>query len=199
MSGVLDFYFDFISPFSYLAHSQVPGMAARHGHTLSYHVVKLAALKLEGGNTGPTTREMPLKYKYSGTDLQRWAARYGTVIKRPTNHQPDRLNKGAFLAGERGVMADYVTHVWRRVWGKGGDMASDDLMRGVAADMGWDADEYLAFTSSDDAETRYRASTQAAHVRGVFDVPTTMIGEEMWWGNDRLDFVEECLAGGGSG
>ena len=199
MSGVLDFYFDFISPFSYLAHSQVPGMAARHDHTLAYHVVNLAALKLEGGNTGPTTREMPLKYKYSGTDMQRWAARYGTVIKRPTNHQPDRLNKGAFLAGERGVMADYVTHVWRRVWGEGGDMASDDLMRGVAADMGWDADEYLAFTSSDDAETRYRASTQAAHVRGVFGVPTIMIGEEMWWGNDRLDFVEEFLAGGGGG
>ncbi len=199
MSGVLDFYFDFISPFSYLAHSQVPGMAARHGHTLAYHVVNLAALKLEGGNTGPTTREMSLKYKYSVTDMKRWAARYGTMIKRPTSHQPDRLNKGAFLAGERGVMADYVTHVWRRVWGEGGDMASDDLMCGAAADMGWDADEYLAFTSSDDAETRYRASTQAAHGRGVFGVPTIMIGEEVWCGNDRLDFVEEFLAGGGGG
>lgn len=193
MSGALDFYFDFISPFSYLAHGQVTDMAARHDRTIAYHVVNLAALKLQGGNTGPTTREMPLKYKYSGTDMQRWAARYGTVIKRPTSHQPDRLNKGAFLAEDRGVMAEYVTNVWHRVWGEGGDMASDELMHGVAADMGWDADDYLAFTVSGDAEARYQASTVAAHGRGVFGVPTMMVGEEMWWGNDRLDFVEDYL------
>ena len=75
-------------------------------------------------------------------------------------------------------------------------MASDDLMRAVAADMGWDADDYLAFTVSVQAEARYQAATKAAHERGVFGVPTMIIGEEMWWGNDRLDFVEEYLAGG---
>ena len=71
MTGVIDFYFDFISPFSYLAHCRLPDIAARHGREITYHVVDLTEIKLGGGNTGPTTREMPLKYRYSGTDMQR--------------------------------------------------------------------------------------------------------------------------------
>ncbi len=194
MSGVIDFYFDFISPFSYLAHSQLPDIAARHGREIAYHVVNLRVIKLEGGNTGPTTREMPLKYRYSGADMQRWAARYGVMITRPTGHEPDRLNKGFFMAEDRSMERDYVTAAWRRVWGDGGDMGDAALMGDVAAELGWDRDDFLAFTESADAEARYRASTRAAHERGVFGVPTMMIGEEMWWGNDRLEFMEEFLA-----
>lgn len=197
MSGVIDFYFDFISPFSYLAHTQLPAIAARHGRGIIYHVVDLKALKLDGGNTGPTTRDMPLKYRYSGTDMQRWAGRYGVKITRPTGHAKgsDRLNKGAFLAEDRGVTRDYVTAAWQRVWRDGGDMSDETLIGDVAVELGWDADEFLAFIDSADTEARYRASTQAAHDRGVFGVPTMMIGDEMWWGNDRLDFMEEFLAG----
>ncbi|NQU70888.1 MAG: 2-hydroxychromene-2-carboxylate isomerase [Rhodospirillales bacterium] len=197
MPGVMDFYFDFISPFSYLAHTQLPDIAARHGRDIVYHPVDLKALKLDGGNTGPTTRDMPLKYRYSGTDMQRWAGRYGVKITRPTGHAKgsDRLNKGAFLAEDRGVTRDYVTAAWQRVWCDGGDMSDEALIGDVAVELGWDRDEFLAFIDSTDTETRYRASTQAAHDRGVFGVPTMMVGDEMWWGNDRLDFMEEFLAG----
>ena len=197
MAGIIDFHFDFISPFSYLAHCRLPEIAARHGRDIAYHPVDLAVLKLEGGNTGPTTREMPLKLRYSGFDQQRWASRYGVTIKRPSGYGdgPHRLNKGAFMAADRGVTGEYVTAVWRRLWGVGGDMGDAALMRDVAGELGWDAGEYLAFTESDDAEARYRASTRAAHERGVFGVPTMMIGDEMWWGNDRLDFMEEFLGG----
>ena len=105
------------------------------------------------------------------------------------------LNKGVFLAQDRGETARYVTAAWHRVWGVGGDMADEALMSAVAGDLGWDASEYVTFTESEDAEARYRESTRAAHERGVFGVPTMMIGEEMWWGNDRLEFVEEFLGG----
>ena len=159
-------------------------------------MVDLTEIKLGGGNTGPTTREMPLKYRYSGTDMQRWAAHYGVTIKRPTGHAegPDRLNKGVFLAEDRNETFRYVTSAWHRVWGVGGDMADEALMRAVADDLGWDTGEFLAFTISPEAEARYRESTRAAHERGVFGVPTMMIGEEIWWGNDRLEFLEEFLA-----
>ena len=56
MSGIIDFYFDFISPYSYLAHCRLPAIAERHGRKIAYHVVDLAVIKFEGGNTGPTTR-----------------------------------------------------------------------------------------------------------------------------------------------
>jgi 2-hydroxychromene-2-carboxylate isomerase len=195
MSGTIDFYFDFISPFSYLAHCRLPDIARRHGRAIAYHVVDLAAVKLAAGNTGPTTREMPLKHAYSGTDMQRWAARLGVPIKRPSGYGSDRLNKGVFLAADRGATGRYVTAAWRRVWGAGGDMTDAALMRDVAAELGWDEAEFLAFTQSPEAETRYRLSTRQAHARGVFGVPTMMIGDDMWWGNDRLEFLEQFLAG----
>jgi 2-hydroxychromene-2-carboxylate isomerase len=195
MSGVIDFYFDFISPFSYLAHTQLPGIAAKYQHGIAYHVVDLVEIKLGGGNTGPTTREMPLKYRYSGTDMQRWAARYGVTITRPSDYGPNHLNNGFFFAEDRGVAADYITKAWNRVWRDGGDMSDQSLMRGVTDEMGWDWAEFLAAAQSPETEARYRASTQAAHDLGVFGVPTMMIGDDMWWGNDRLDFMEEHLAG----
>ena len=194
MSGVIDFYFDFISPFSYLAHCRLPAIAARHGCEIAYHVVDLAVIKRDGGNTGPTTRDMPLKYRYSGTDMQRWAARYGVTITRPSGYGPNRLNEGVFWAADRGAIGEYVTATWRRLWCEGGDMTDQALIRGVADELGWDAGELLAFTESEDAATRYRGSTRDAHQRGVFGVPTMMIGDEMWWGNDRLDFMEDYLA-----
>jgi 2-hydroxychromene-2-carboxylate isomerase len=195
MSGTIDFYFDFISPFSYLAHCRLPDIARRHGRAIAYHVVDLAAVKLAAGNTGPTTREMPLKHAYSGADMQRWAARLGVPIKRPSGYGSDRLNKGVFLAADRGATGRYVTAAWRRVWGAGGDMTDAALMRDVAAELGWDEAEFLAFTQSPEAESRYRRATREAHARGVFGVPTMMIGDDMWWGNDRLEFLEQFLAG----
>ncbi len=159
-------------------------------------MVDLAVIKLEAGNTGPTTREMPLKYRYSGADMRRWAARYRVTIKRPSGYGPGRLNRGAFMAEDQGAIGDYVAAAWRRVWGEGGDMADEALMRDVAGELGWDAGEFLAFTESAEAEARYRDSTRAAHDRGVFGVPTMMIDQERWWGNDRLDYVEELLVAG---
>ena len=193
MADIIDFYFDFISPYSYLAHTQLPDLAARHGLKVRYHVVDLAAIKLKGGNTGPTTREMPLKYRYSGTDMQRWAARYGVTIKRPASHEPDSLNKGFFLAEDRDATFEYVTAAWGRVWRDGGDMGDAALLAVVATDLGWGEEEFLTFTRSEDAGARYEAATAAAHGRGVFGVPTMMVGGKMWWGNDRLDFLEEYL------
>jgi len=194
MSSVIDFYFDFISPYSYLAHCRLPAIAERHGRKIAYHVVDLAVIKLEGGNTGPTTREMPLKLRYSGTDQQRWASRYGVTIKRPSAYGPNRLNEGVFWAADQGAIDKYVAATWQRVWGEGGDMTDQTLMLDVATELGWDINEFLAFTESSDAESRYRTSTHEAHQRGVFGVPTMMIDEEMWWGNDRLDFMEEFIS-----
>ena len=194
MADTIDFYFDFLSPFSYLAHQKIPRLAADYGRDLVYHPVDLDVLKLKGENTGPSTRQMPLKYHYSGMDLQRWAARYGVRITRPKGHGPARLNRGAFFAQDSGRIGDYVEAAWRRVWRDGGDMGDEGLIGDVAGELGWDVAAFLAFTESSEADARLTDSTQAAHQRGAFGVPTFMIGDDMWWGNDRLDFVEEFLA-----
>ncbi|HUB95353.1 MAG TPA: 2-hydroxychromene-2-carboxylate isomerase [Stellaceae bacterium] len=193
MSRVIDFYFDFISPFSYLAYQRLPQLAAQYGHEVTCRVIDLAEAKRLAGNTGPTTREQPLKRRYSQMDKDRWAARYGVPIVNPKSYDPDRLNKGTFFADDHGATHRYVGFAWRLVWGEGGDMADEALLRRAARHCGWSEDEFLAFTLSSEAEARYRAATRAAHEKGVFGVPTMMIGDEMWWGNDRLEFLEAFL------
>ena len=195
MSRVIDFYFDFISPYSYLAHTQLPAIAVRHGCTIAYHPVDLNMLKAKAGNTGPASREQPLKFKYVYIDFARWSAHYGVPMKRLGGYDPKcRLTRGTFYARDREQAGDYVTATWARIWGAGGSLADEALMRDVARELRWLEDAFLAFLDSADTDARFRTETEAAHAQGVFGVPTMRIGDEMWWGNDRLDFMEEYLA-----
>ena len=194
MERTIEFYFDFISPFSYLAHHRLPGLAARYGYSLIYHVADLSELRRLAGNTGPRQTEQPLKLPYSRIDQKRWAERYGIPIKPPVgSHDSSWLNRGTFYALDRGQCKAYLDNAWTKMRRDGRDLADEAFRRDVAKDLGWAPDEFVAFTQSDESRDRYRASTLRAHERGVFGVPTMMIGDEMWWGNDRLDFLEEFL------
>ena len=194
MPGTIDFYFDFISPFSYFAYQELPEVAARHGLTLVHHPVELNDLKRGNNNTGPSNRDQPLKRRYNQQEFSRWSKRYRVTFQRPAAFDPEsRLNKGAFLAIDRGRIHDYVAAAWRRTWGSGGSLAGEGTLRHVARDLGWEAEALLAFVVSDEALRRYRATTEAAHERGVFGVPTMIVGEEMFWGNDHVRLLEEHI------
>ncbi|MEA2937436.1 MAG: 2-hydroxychromene-2-carboxylate isomerase [Alphaproteobacteria bacterium] len=194
MQRTIEFYFDFISPFTYLAYHRLPNLAARYGYTLDYRVADLAELRRLAGNTGPRQTEQPLKLPYSRTDQRRWAERYGIPIKPPVgSHDSSWLNRGSFYALDRGQIKAYLDAAWAKMRRDGRDIAEEGFRREVATDLGWAPEEFLAYTKSDESQARYRAATQRAHERGVFGVPTMLIGDEMWWGNDRLDFLEEFL------
>jgi 2-hydroxychromene-2-carboxylate isomerase len=190
----IDFYFDFWSPYAYLASGRLAEMAERHGFTINYCPIDLTRAKLEAGNTGPPNLAIPPKIRYLMTDLRRWCARYGLPFGGvPKSKDTKRINIGALLAQDRGVARDYVREAYDATWGQGGDPSSDELLTSLAAKLGWDADEFLGYISSPEAEERYEAVFAAAAERGVFGVPIMIVGEEMWWGNDRLEFLEEFL------
>jgi 2-hydroxychromene-2-carboxylate isomerase len=182
----IDFYFDFISPFSYFAVRRLPAIAERFGRAIKYHVVDLAVLKLEAGNTAPPTRNMPIKLRYMKVDQARWARRYGVPVRSPAYYDSGLLNRGMFFAQKREQVSAYVASTFHKVRGEGGHMTHEILLSRLAAEFGWDAAEFRKFTSSVTADTLYQESTESAHRRGIFGVPTMMIGYEMWWGNDRL-------------
>lgn len=187
------FHFDFMSPFSYLAFERSLAIAARAGLPFEPVAVDLAALKLAAGNTGPSTRQMPLKSRYSAIDMARWAHRYGVALTRPEINRPERANRGFYFV-EPARRVSYMRAVWRRLWGAGADVSSDAALTDIATEMGFDAAVYLAAC---DADTNIRAldmATRAATAQGIFGVPMTVIDDQMWWGNDRLDFIEEYLA-----
>lgn len=200
MARTIDFYFDFISPFSYLAHQRLPDLAARYGYALAYHAASLADLKQLAGNTAPGVTAIPLKLRYSRIDQKRWADRYGVPIKPPEgSHDSSWLNRGFFFAEDRGQQQDYVVNAWNKLRRDGRDMVDEKLWRDIAKELGWAPDEFVAFIRSEASQQRYQASTRQAHECGAFGVPTMLIGEEMWWGNDRLDFLEEFLKSSTSG
>jgi 2-hydroxychromene-2-carboxylate isomerase len=212
MTTTIEFFFDFISPFAYLAHCRLPALADKYGYGLVYKPFNLFAAKLAAGSTGPGTPQIPAKFRYISADLRRWEQKYGVALVMPWLHKPgapltsekpqvpkevgdtSRANKGTFFALERGQGREYVTRLWGATFGSGGYAGNEGLLRDVARQMGWSPDEFLTFVQSGAAERLYEKSNKEAQSRGVFGAPTMMVGDEMWWGNDRLGLLEEYLA-----
>jgi 2-hydroxychromene-2-carboxylate isomerase len=192
--GKILFFFDFMSPYAYLAAQRLVGLAERYGREIEYCPVNLAKAKLAVGNTGPANRDIPSKHRHLRIDLQRWAKLYGVPLVPPRSYGSDRLNRGTFFALDRGMGRRYVLSAWHLVWGCGGAMDAPELLREVCRELGWNPELFAAYVDSPEAEERYAASQQHAHNHGVFGVPTMWIDGEMWWGNDRLHFVESHLA-----
>lgn len=190
----IEFYFDFISPFSYLAFQRLPQIAGRYGFEIDYRVADLATLKRLAGNTSPRMVDMPLKIGYSRIDQKRWSKRYGVPIEPPSgSHDSSWFNRGTFFAAKRRIEADYISAVWTRMRRDGRDLAEESSWREVAADLKWNEADFVAFIRSPESLDLYQKASIAAHEKGVFGVPTMLIDKEMWWGNDRLDFLEEYL------
>ena len=190
----LDFFFDFLSPFAYLAHGEVMELCERHDLELRYLPIDLAAAKAAAGNTGPPNRDIPVKLRYLLRDIERWAEHYGGLpVKFPKSLESRRMNIGTFYAVARGQAPAYVTAGFHAGWGLGGDLNDDSVLRALAREMGWDDDDFLAFLAAPSGQAAYEASNAEARSRGVFGVPTMMVADEMWWGNDRLFFIEAFL------
>lgn len=194
MASRIDFYLDFVSPFTYLALQKLPALARRYGRDVNYIPVDLAALKLLAGNTAPPTRTMPIKLKYMRLEQQRWAKRYGVPIAVPASYDSAKLNGGVFYAIDRGLAEKYVVQAFHRIWGLGGNMVDDGLLADLARHCGWPVAEFLDYIGSEEAKQRLQDATQGAHNAGVFGVPTMITDGDIWWGNDRLDFLDEHLS-----
>ncbi|MBV2205680.1 MAG: 2-hydroxychromene-2-carboxylate isomerase [Pseudomonas sp.] len=192
-TSTIAFYFDFLSPFAYLARHRLVAIAQQHGCNIDYRPIDLARAKYAIGNTGPTNRELPVKLAYLMKDLQRWAERYGVPFEPVQNHNSRLLNLGTFYAREQEQADDYVELAYRYTWGEGGAPDDPQLHRRIARELRWDEEAFVTYLGSDEAEACYERSNREAIKRGVFGVPTLCFGDEMWWGNDRLDFLEEHL------
>ena len=195
MTRKIDFYFDFPSPYSYLAHTQLPRIAAEHGGTVVYHPFPIIELMKIVGNR-PTTIECGNKSKYAGADLQRWTKRYTVDFARNPNSKSfdfAELDRGALVAIEDSRGAEYVTAVFAAIWGRPEDLSQRSVLIDVLNRAGLDAHGLLERASADTMIAKLESETGAAAERGVFGAPTMFLGDQMYFGNDRLDFVVEAL------
>ena len=195
MTRTVEFYFDFPSPYSYLAHTQLPKIAADHGATLVYRPFRILELMTIVGNR-PTTIECRNKGKYAGADLQRWTKRYNVEFSRsPYAKSLDfaELDRGALVAIEDGRGAEYVTAVFAAIWGRPADLSQRSVLIDTLERAGLDASASVERANTEAIVARLDAETKAAAERGVFGAPTMFVGDQMFFGNDRLDFVAEAL------
>lgn len=196
MSKSLEFYFDFGSPTAYLAHKRLAQLRDQYGLEVHYVPMLLGGVFKATGNTSPVA--IPAKGKYMAEhDLPRYARRYGVLLNFNPHFPINTLNlmRGAIAAQRLGCFEDYVNAVYDAVWVQQKNMGEADTVRQVLADAGLDGDALLALAQDPDVKATLASNTEQAVARGVFGAPTLFMDGEMYFGQDRLDFIEEALAG----
>jgi 2-hydroxychromene-2-carboxylate isomerase len=196
MPRQIEFYFDFPSPYSYLANTRLAAVATAAGAAIAYMPFRIIELMKLVGNR-PTTIECKNKGKYASADLGRWARRYGATLQRNPNMRGfdyAELGRGALVAIEQGRGAAYVDAVFPAVWADTINLAERPVLIGLLDRAGFDGAHLLETASRQEYAAKLDQSTAAAAERGVFGSPTFFVGEQMFFGNDRLDFVADALA-----
>jgi len=191
----VEFFFDFGSPASYLAWTQLPAICAAVGARLVYRPMLLGGVFQATGNASPVT--VPAKGKYMLTDLARFARRHG-VPMRFNPYFP--INTLALMRGAVGLQMrepqrfdDYVSAVFKAMWVEGRNMGDPRVFGETLAPAGLEPQGILALTADQAVKDALKANTEEAVRRGAFGAPTMFVGDAMFFGQDRLDFVREAL------
>jgi 2-hydroxychromene-2-carboxylate isomerase len=195
MPPVLEFYFDFGSPYSYLAYKRVPEIVRRTEARLDYKIMLLGGVFQITGNASPAASQV--KFPNNRRDMQRFLNKY-RIPFRQNPHFPVntlKLMRGAVVAEEEGFLEPYANAVFAGMWREGLLMSDDAVFAGVLRQAGMDDTRVLTRIGEDAVKAKLKAYTEAAAARGVFGAPTFFVNDEMFFGQDRLDFVEEALLG----
>ncbi len=189
--ATLEFFYDFTSPYTYLASTQVEAVAARAGAAVRWRPFLLGGVFKATGNRAPL--EVPAKGRHMLTDLARWSRRLGVPLRFPgTFPIPSVLALRCALAAEgQGKLVPFSQAVFRAAWAEEQDIASPEVLAGLADDLGLDGAALVA-AAPGFKEALARQTAEAVE-RGAFGAPTFFVGEELFVGNDRLDFVEAAL------
>jgi 2-hydroxychromene-2-carboxylate isomerase len=196
MSKSVEFFFDFGSPTAYLAWTQLPQIAAARGATLVWRPMLLGGVFKATGNASPVT--LPAKGRWMNQDMARWARRYGVTLRLNPHFPVNTLTLMRIATGlQMRRPADFercVATVYRAMWETPVDIGDAAVLADVLQRAGFDAQALIALAGDAEVKAKLVANTEEAVARGVFGAPTMFVGEQMHFGQDRLDFVREALA-----
>lgn len=192
----IEFFWDVGSPYTYLAATQLAGLRERTGADIRYRPFLLGGVFKAVGNTvGPSSL---IKGAHMRTDLARWRNRYGVPMRLPPDEVVFPINsvlpmRVAVAAEEQGIGDRYCHLVLSGYWADGLDVSGEAVLRPLLEGAGFDADMLFMAAAEQEVKDKLRTNGDEAVRRGAFGAPTFFVGEEMFWGNDRLDFVEEAV------
>ena len=195
MSNTIEFFFDFGSPTTYLANTQLPQLAQECGAHLVYRPMLLGGVFKATGNASPVT--VPAKGRWMGVDIQRWAEHYGVPFAF-NPHFP--INTLSLMRGACGMqmrhpdrLARYIDAVFEAMWVKPCNMGDPQVIAQVLVAAGFEAQEFMDLIADPQVKAQLISNTDEAVARGVFGAPTMFVGDQLFFGQDRLDFVRRAL------
>jgi 2-hydroxychromene-2-carboxylate isomerase len=195
MSKTVEFYFDLGSPATYLAYTQLPKICEQTDSQLIYVPILLGGVFKATGNASPAT--IPAKGKYMFQDLDRYARRYGVPLKF-NPHFP--INTLMLMRAVTGIQVRhperflaFIDCLFKALWVDGRSLDEPATVAAVLTQNGFDPHEVLALTSDEEVKAALKGNTEKAVQRGVFGAPSMFVDDQLFFGQDRLDFVLEAL------
>ena len=195
MAKQIELFFDFGSPASYLAYTQLPRIAAECGAQIVWRPMLLGGVFKATGNASPVT--IPAKGRWMFGDLALWAKRYGVTLATNPYFPVNTLTLMRGAAGlqmrQPELFLRYVDVIFRAMWETPCNLADTAVLASTLSKAGFDAAAFTALVGDPEVKAKLIAITEEAVARGVFGAPTMFVGEQMFFGQDRLDFVREAL------
>ncbi len=201
MTRKLDFYFDFISPFGWLASLRVDEMAARHGYSTHWHSMLLGVSVLKVMGMKPL-REYPLKGDYLKRDLTRYMRQYKITTARDLDSPPaNPVTAGRIfhvLNRQDEMLAKHVAQaLLHAYWGEARDIGNVDLAIKIASEAGADPSMLQDALASGEGDRLLRSAVEQSLSKGVFGSPFFIVDEEPFFGLEKMELVETWLTNGG--
>jgi 2-hydroxychromene-2-carboxylate isomerase len=196
MSKKVEFFFDLGSPTSYLAYTQLPKICAQTNSQLVYHPMLLGGVFKSTGNASPIS--VPAKGRYMLQDLARFARRYQVEL----NFNPHfPINTLLLMRATTGVQlrlperfVEFLDCLFRALWVDKRNLNDPATITQVLEQGGFDPQQILDLSNDEEVKTALKNKTEQALQKGVFGAPSLFVGDELFFGQDRLDFVREALS-----
>jgi 2-hydroxychromene-2-carboxylate isomerase len=195
MPRTIEFFFDYGSPYSYLANAVLPDLAQRHAAELSYRPMLLGAVFKATGNQSPIQLPVAAKRAYGGIALHRTASYYGVAIAQNPHFPINTLGlmRTAVAAQHAGVFDRFHAAIYPAFWVKGLDLGDAAVVADVMSAAGLDAAQLAEQANTAAVKDALRATTEEAIARGAFGAPSLFFAGELYFGVDHLPFLERAL------
>ena len=195
MTKSFEFFFDYTSPTAYIGDYAARAVATRTGAQMIYRPMFLGGVMNATGNKPPGM--VPAKGKYMSADVPRCAARYTLPFAfNPAFPLKTLPLLRASLGLDDEALAKFRDACWSHIWGADGpkNLGDPEEVKAMCAKIGLDGEQILAMGKDEALKARLAANTEEAVNRGAFGAPTYFVGDEMFFGHDRLDYVEDLLS-----
>ena len=198
ISKQIDYYFATISPWTYLGHDRLVAIARKHGATIAVKPVNFGDVFPASGGL-PLSKRAPQRQAYRLVELKRWREFLGMPLNLQPKYFPANGDLAAYwvlAAAEKDAALALALYgaIGKALWVEERDIADAATLAGVAKSVGQDAEALGARAQAPEITARYAALTKEAIDRGVFGAPSYVVDGEIFWGQDRLDFLDRKLA-----